>query len=157
MSTNIYSAPAASLDQAIDPNVSPVIWNPTVIVVWGFLLSPIFGAFLQMRNWEALGEPDRLLESKRWVIASLLFTVGISAVDLLTQSNMVVLFTRVLWFTWFFWWYVASARHQSQYVLSALPTGYTKRGWLMPLVIGIACYCLMFIAFIAIKIALRQT
>jgi len=47
---------------------------------WSLLFTPAFGAFLQMRNWEALGEPSKAVTSRIWVAVTLVVLVGLPSV-----------------------------------------------------------------------------
>ena len=42
------------------------------------MLTPAFGAFLHMKNWQALGEPVKAATSKTWFIAILCLLVGVA-------------------------------------------------------------------------------
>ena len=47
------------------------IWNPGAAARWSLLFSPAFGAFIHMRNWQALDQPERAAATGRWFHASL--------------------------------------------------------------------------------------
>jgi hypothetical protein len=42
-----------------DADAAPALWNPNAAANWSLLFSPMFGAWLHMKNWAALGEPER--------------------------------------------------------------------------------------------------
>ena len=47
------------------------IWNPDAAANWCLLFSPVFGTWLHMKNWRALGEPERARNRPPVVIAAL--------------------------------------------------------------------------------------
>ena len=49
----------------------PALYNPTAACVLALLFTPIFGALLQARNWDALGEHGRARASRMWVRTTL--------------------------------------------------------------------------------------
>ena len=53
------SAPAAELEN------NPPLWNPNAAAMWSLLFSPVFGALVHMKNWQAMGEPEKAAASKR--------------------------------------------------------------------------------------------
>lgn len=146
MSSNLYSAPASNLEAEIVSDAMPALWNPGATVAWGFFLSPIFGGILQMRNWDALGKPEEALKSKRWVIATALYVLFIIVLELVAPQNVLARSTKLMGVLWFIAWYAGSGRDQSPFVSFAVPGGYTKRGWLKPIGIGIGCYLLLIVA-----------
>ena len=53
-----YAPPTAHVDDvhaARQSAVAPPLWNPGAAMAWSLLFSPIFGAFVHMKNWQALG------------------------------------------------------------------------------------------------------
>ena len=64
MSTNPYAPPKAVVADIAPRQDSPPLWNPNAAANWSLLLSPAFGAFLHMKNWEELGEPAKAAASK---------------------------------------------------------------------------------------------
>jgi hypothetical protein len=58
--------PARSADEA-----AGAIWNPAAAARWSLLFTPAFGAFIHMRNWQTLEQPERAASARRWFLASL--------------------------------------------------------------------------------------
>ena len=61
MSLNPYSPPGAIIDDVMN---APPLWNPNAAANWSLLFSPAFGAFVHMKNWQALGEPEKAANAK---------------------------------------------------------------------------------------------
>lgn len=69
---------------------APPLWNPNAAANWSLLFSPVFGALLQMKNWEALGEDDKALNSKRRAIGAgvaILVAVAVSIYSAISDSG----------------------------------------------------------------------
>ena len=47
--------------------VNAELWNPRAAADWSILFTPVFGAWLQARNWKNLNEPDKAAKSMNWV------------------------------------------------------------------------------------------
>ena len=51
------------------------LWNPTAIALWSVPFSPLFGAWLHMHNWTALGDARQADVARRWFNALLILMV----------------------------------------------------------------------------------
>lgn len=60
-----FRAPPSSNDTAC------AIWNPSAAATWSLVFTPAFGAFIHMRNWQAVGQPQLAASARRWFYASL--------------------------------------------------------------------------------------
>lgn len=142
MSTSPYAPPKASVDDIV-PNAeaSPALWNPNAAASWSLFLSPIFGAVLHMKNWQALGETEKARQSKVWVIVCIAFfaVLAIAAV-LLPESKGVDLGFRAGAFGLLIAWYTQSARPQARHIAGRFGTSYPKRGWGKPLLYALLCF-----------------
>lgn len=139
MSTNPYAPPkavVADIETRVD---SPPLWNPNAAANWSLVLSPAFGAFLHMKNWEALGEPAKASAAKAWVIAviAILFVLpvvtalvpGLGGLQRLFSPLGIVLLVS---------WYAGSGRPQVRYVKERFGKSYPRRGWGKPLLFTLA-------------------
>ena len=54
MTPNPYAPPKAEVADVGRTEVAPALWNPNAAASWSLLFSPAFGAFLHMKNWQAL-------------------------------------------------------------------------------------------------------
>jgi hypothetical protein len=122
-----------------DPSVAaPVLWNPFAAGCWSLLFTPVFGAFLHMKNWEALGEPEKARKSKGWVIGSIAFFVVLMLASLvLPDSKILDSVSRAGGFGLLFGWYYSAGKEQQTLVKERFGTGYERRGWLKPILLAI--------------------
>ena len=56
---NPFAPPQAEVADVPTGEAAPALWNPNAASSWSLLFSPIFGAYLHMQNWQALGQPDK--------------------------------------------------------------------------------------------------
>jgi len=110
------------------------LWNPTATVNWSLPFSPAFGSWLQMLNWQALGEPELAEISKKWFYASLavLFAqavMGLSSSD--EQHGYTI--AQVFGLVYLLIWYYGSARPHLKYVKERFGNDYNRRPWKIPL------------------------
>jgi len=150
MSTNPYAPPKANVD---DVEVAPVIdeapplWNPSAAARWSLLLSPIFGATLHMKNWQAMGETEKAAQSKWWLWGSVGFFVLLVVVGMiLPDTKEIDLLSRGAGLGLLIAWYSLSARDQVRFITRRFGSDYPKRGWGRPLLYAL----LVFFTFIAI-------
>jgi hypothetical protein len=147
MSHNPYAPPTATVED-VSPRpgeASPPLWNPSAAAKWSLLFSPIFGAALQMKNWQALGEPEKAAQSKQWLIGSiglfaLLFVLGI----VLPESRGTDLAFRGAGIGLLVAWYTLSAKLQVAHVAARFGTTYPRKGWGKPILYAV----LIFFAFL---------
>lgn len=120
-------------------NISGAIWNPNVTVNWSLPFTPAFGSYLQMLNWQSLGEDQRAKGSKKWfyvslaiiVISLVIFVfVPLEAADAASTGLFILLLGT---------WYYASARSQSKYVKANFGTTYLKKPWGKALLYAVGC------------------
>lgn len=114
------------------------IWNPSATANWSLVFTPAFGAYLQMRNWEALGEHEKSAGSRSWFYVSL----GVLALYILmgmfvSDSKASEAFSRLLGFTFLLTWYFASGRAQARYVKERFGADYTRKPWGKALLAGV--------------------
>jgi hypothetical protein len=150
MSTNPYAPPKANVDDvAVAPvvNEAPPLWNPSAAARWSLLLSPIFGATLHMKNWQAMGETDKAAQSKKWVWGSVGFFVLLMVAGMvLPDTKAIDLLSRGAGLGLLIAWYSLSARDQVRFITRRFGGNYPKRGWGRPLLYAL----LVFFTFIAV-------
>ncbi len=76
--SNPDAPPKADVADIVDGQAAPALWNANAAASWSLLFSPAFGAFVHMKNWQALGEPAKASTAKTWGIATLLVLVVVS-------------------------------------------------------------------------------
>jgi len=142
MSQNPYAPPEADVDAVAPPPSSapaPALWNPNAAANWSLLLTPAFGAFLHMKNWAALGEPQKADASRKWFIAVIAIFLALTIVAaMLPASPAMGAASRSVGIGLLVAWYLTSAREQMQYVLGRYGKTYPRRGWGMALLLGLA-------------------
>ena len=135
---NPYAPPEAAVADvaAVSAQIAPPLWNPNAAASWSLLLTPVFGAVLQMKNWRALGELEKAETSKRWAIGSLIFMVVMSLLSafVFEQSEG---FSRASGLGLLVGWYYANGKAQNAYVLARYGKTYPRKGWALPLLSGV--------------------
>jgi hypothetical protein len=129
------SSDASTLDRTVPAHA---LWNPLAAAFWSLIFTPAFGAWLLMRNWEALGEQRHARTARAWFC----FSVGLLVVRLLagainmrlnSQSNFIhwvsLLYLAV--------WWLAAAVPQFRLVQSRLGADYPRQGWDYALLLGV--------------------
>ncbi|MGA2398383.1 MAG: hypothetical protein ABSG30_10035 [Steroidobacteraceae bacterium] len=137
MATNLYAPPKAQVADIVHGEAAPALWNPGAAASWSVLLSPAFGAFLHMKNWEALGESDKAAAARKWVVIYLVTVVGLSVVAaFLPSNNAIPGLVRLSGFVLLISWYYASGKSQVDFVKSRYGKQYPRKGWAQPLLIA---------------------
>jgi hypothetical protein len=144
---NPYAPPRANVsDVQTSGDEAPALWNPNAAANWSLLFSPVFGALVQMKNWQALDEPERASTSRAWAIGALVLVLLSAAysftstgADITRPSGLLILIV----------WYFANGKQQSKYVSERFGKGYPRRGWGTPILVGILGFAgLVFLGFI---------
>lgn len=152
---NPYAPPKAVVDDLSSQEPAPSLWNPNAAASWSLLFSPIFGSILHMKNWSAMGQPDKAKSSKNWAIGSTAFFVGLLVVSVaLPESKSLDGLSRIASFALLITWYYAIGKSQNAFVLAKYGKGYPRRGWLLPLLIALGVFVVFIIAAAAIGFAL---
>jgi len=137
MSTNNpYAAPKTTLEIETHDDAPP-LWNPDVAGLWSLLFTPVFGSILVLKNWQAIGELEQIRAAKIWLAISIL-------------TYLVTLFFRPLGFIYIVVWYIGSQKKQTEYVKKRWEKSYPKKGWVVPILLGITS--ILVIAFILVLI-----
>lgn len=147
---NPYAPPqaqVADVDELMTGENAPALWNPNAAASWSLLFTPIFGAYLHMRNWQALGQPEKAARSKNWVTGSIVFILLLAIVPLfLPDSKGVDALGRACGFALLISWYYTIGKSQQVFVLGKFGKTYPRRGWSKPLLAAVGAV----IAFFAI-------
>lgn len=131
----------AQFAAATDSAPAPPLWNPGAASAWSLLFTPIFGAILQMKNWRALGAPERAATSRAWAIGCAIYFVlsGVSLV-FLPESAIIDRIANLLGLVLVLIWYFADGREQVRYVRVRFGKVYPRRGWWLPLLFALAIF-----------------
>jgi uncharacterized membrane protein YfcA len=139
MSTNLYAPPKAHVADIVQGEAAPPLWNPGVAASWSLLFSPAFGAFLHMKNWEALGESDKAAAAKKWVVVIIATILGLSVAGAILPHNKdLAVVLRLSNLGLLLTWYYASGKPQTNFVKSRYGKQYPRKEWAQPLLIAIA-------------------
>lgn len=134
--------PEARFCQKCGQSFSGPIWNPNATANWSILLSPTFGSYLQMRNWEILGEPEKAASIEKWLYVS----VGVWVIQGLIVWNMptdvAAKISGPLNILFLFAWYFSTGKKQCKYVKAKFGSRYTRKPW------GAALLCGIFASFL---------
>lgn len=133
---NRYAPPRAEVRDVQDTQIdeAPPLWNPAAAANWSLLFTPVFGAALHMKNWQALGEPEKARQAKGWMIGSIVYLViatGLAAV--LPETRNVDALMRSAGLAMLLAWYFSSGRAQQKYVKERFGKDYARRGWGKPI------------------------
>jgi len=109
--------------------VDTALWNPNAAANWSLLFSPAFGAFLQMRNWRALGEPQKAAASQAWFYAGLGYLTLAMLSGVSTDSKAIDGTIRALGIGLLIAWYFSSGRVQAKYVKAKFGSDYLHKPW----------------------------
>jgi uncharacterized membrane protein YfcA len=102
------------------------------------LFSPAFGALVHMKNWQALGEPEKAAASKKWAVIYIVTIVGLSVAGAFLPSNKTMpALVRLCGFVLLLSWYFASGKPQLEFVKSRYGKQYPRKGWAQPLLIAV--------------------
>jgi hypothetical protein len=116
MGVNPYAPPKARVTDAAAP---AALWTPSAAGLWCLLLSPMFGSYVTMRNWEALGENARAGTTRIWLYVSVAVFVAMVLLPIGGLFGLAYLIA----------WYFAVNRPQIQFVKEAYGNGYERRSW----------------------------
>lgn len=157
---NPYAPPraqVADIDQLVSSENAPALWNPNAAASWSLLFTPIFGAYLHMRNWHALGQPEKAEKSKNWVIGSIVFVLLLAIVPLfLPDSKGVDALGRACGFGLLITWYYAIGKSQQAFVLGRFGKTYPRRGWSKPLLGAVGAVIALFVVAFVVAIAIAM-
>ena len=138
MTTNPYAPPTAHVADVAHHVAAPRIWNPNAAANWSLLFSPVFGAILPMKNWDALGEPAKAAGAKAWATATLVLIVALtSASAMLPDSKALDAASRGIGPILLLAWYFSSGRSQARFVKERFGAAYPRKGWTRPLLIAV--------------------
>lgn len=106
----------------------PELWNPSAVANWCLIFGPMFGAFLNAKNWRELGYADKAKISTLWAV---LFPVClIFSMQAKVGGSVIILIYLAAW-------YFVSAKPQILYVKYKINGDYEKKGWFKPISIAL--------------------
>lgn len=132
-----------------DAAMSIKIWNPSNTANLSLLFTPLFGAYLHYRNWQAMGEHEQARAAMKWVIASVAVLV-VTTLGAYADKNL-----SAIWLIQLFAWYFASAKKQIKYVNEHKEMSYTQSSLAKPALIALSIL-LAYLGLIAIKSSIHS-
>jgi hypothetical protein len=149
MEDNRYAPPKATLEGAraiAEP--APALWNPNAAASWCLLFTPVFGAWLHTKNWEALGQPERARRSHNWFVAAIVVLVGAMVLSIVVPRGGEAV-SRIVSFGFLIAWYYASGKPQVGYIKARYGDDYPRKPWLQPILAGIGLIVGLFVIGVA--------
>ena len=123
--------------------VNAELWNPRAAADWSILLTPVFGAWLQARNWKNLNEPGKATKSMNWVNVGIVILIIAMLAKVFAHSGYFRLASLFYFLIFLPLWYLISAKKQIKYI-RVRKIEYAKKSWIKPLLIsfGIMAVCI---------------
>lgn len=119
--------------KAFDSDEVPYLWNPNAAALWSLLFTPIFGAWLHMRNWQELGDKTMARKNLMWIIAYPIAALALPIGLLLMGIDIPNIWGWLLLLVW----YLTLGKTQIQLVKEEFGGDYERRSWWLPLLLGI--------------------
>ena len=152
---NPYSAPTGEIQEAASTEAVPALWNPNAAASWSLLFSPVFGAYLQMRNWQVLGEGQKAQVSWYWCTGSLAAIVALVILSvLLPESNPLQPIVDRSGVIILLAWYLSNGKQQPAYVKERFGKDYPRKGWGAPLGVAFAAIVGFFVILFVLGMVL---
>jgi hypothetical protein len=141
----MHSTPDSLPTQPAD--TASALWNPGAVAGWSLVFTPAFGAWLLMRNWEALGLPHQAIAARKWFC----FSLGLLVVQLLSAAINARLNSQSTLMHWvallyLLVWYLAAALPQARLVKSRFGPAYPRKPWDPVLLAAVAAGTMYFCA-----------
>lgn len=119
---------------------SAALWRPSAVALWSLVFTPVFGSYLLMRNWQALGQPRAAGMARHWLRASLLMlALELCAGAINRRLNGGSPLVQWLALAWLGLWLLAAAMPQWQLVRRRFGRAYARRDWNAALAAAVAC------------------
>ena len=135
--TNPYEAPKSEIGDTHHEEIAPRLWHPGAAASLSLFFTPVFGAYIHMKNWHALGEHAKAANSQNWAVASLAFFLLFPLMPLLVDSKDLEPIFRLSAIILLFTWYFICAKRQMSYIQLKFGNAYPRKGWLIPILIAI--------------------
>ena len=136
----------------------PALYNPTAACVLALLFTPIFGALLQARNWDALGEHYGARASRMWVRTTLWLLFVFVIMQAVFQNEPFMQFGG-LYFLVVTWasWMVTTGWKQIGYVRELFCSDYPRERLGRVTIFAGGCWVIYSMVSILIAMAIQLT
>ncbi|MGC3990166.1 MAG: GYF domain-containing protein [Chthoniobacteraceae bacterium] len=115
---------------------SPALWNPRAAIGWSLLFGTAFGAWLQARNADALGNPSEAKVQRAWFKWTLAFQLVDLVANLFIKQEGFFLILGACPLAVLLIWYFTTGQKQTLFVKATYGSSYQRKSWAVPLVIG---------------------
>lgn len=114
------------------------LWNPNAAINWSLLLTPVFGSYLQMKNWQEIGSTTEANNAKYWLVGTIIFILflNLGTPFIWDDPYQLQTYPKSLGILYIIVWYFAFAKSQSDFVKKHLHSNYQKKSWGIPLIIA---------------------
>ena len=146
---NPYATPAAAVDDARVEAAAPALWNPTAAAAWSLLFTAACGAWLQRRNWLALGDARNARLSGAWCAGSLAMSAALLLLPRSTGLADHAFLARLLVLVA---WYATHGRRQPLEVAKRYGGAYPRRAWGRALFVAVILALAWLALFVAIML-----
>ena len=121
-----------SLDEKV------AIWNPYLAAFCSLLLTPAFGSFLLLKNWQAMGDMEKYKPARYWFYGSLT-VLALNLIMPLMPGNPVVgqFIADSVALAYLGAWYLIAATDQASYLREKFGKECQRRPWGQALLIGL--------------------
>ena len=144
---SLHGGPTARIPLASPPE----LWNPTASGCWSLIFTPLFGAYLHMKNWQTLAEPELAEKSRKWGVSSAFFLIAlVLSAALVPESNGLDAFFRFSGIALIVSWYYAIGKSQQTYVNARYGESYIRRGWKKPLLVALFGLAIFFLVIFGV-------
>lgn len=149
MSLNPFAPPESDLTTMSIEKQAPPLWNANAAACWSLLFSPAFGAYLHMRNWQALGDDSKAAAAKTWMIVSIVMMLAAAMLAVLfARAKGVSAAVNIFGLGLLISWYVVGARAQVADIKERFGDNYPRKGWGKPLGVAALAIIAYFVAMI---------
>ncbi|MES2208106.1 MAG: hypothetical protein V4525_15085 [Pseudomonadota bacterium] len=150
MNINPYEPPKSQILD-IAAKDAPPLWNPSAAASWSLFFSPAFGAYLHMKNWQALGNAEKASNSKLWlyVYAAFILLMALNAIWSVSSQTFDGI-SRIAGFALLISWYYTSGNAQITYVKKEFGNTYPRKSWVVPILVGLGAWIAMIVVIGAI-------
>lgn len=84
---NRYAPPVAKVADIHTENTLPRLWNPGAAAGCSLLFTTVFGAYLHMENWRALGQIEKANVSRNWLTGYVIYLLAAVLAPLLSNDS----------------------------------------------------------------------
>lgn len=134
------------------------LWNPNATANWSLLFTPIFGSYLQMKNWEAMGNNLEAKKAKDWIFITVafIFFMHLVAPFIWGVSEETTITYRGFGFLYVLYWYFDYAKKQAKFVKENIADNYQKKSWLYPLLIATPIFLIAFFILTILDLMINE-